>query len=478
MNVRKLALYAAGAVGLSAYAPAAATSKPQLQLRACSIPGVKQARCGVYYVPEDRRKPNGRILPLKIVVLPAKSKPPAREPVFYFEGGPGQPATKSAAAVEKLWIRDNNDVVLVDARGTGDGHRLDCILPGSDADLQGYLEPIIADAKKCGAYLSGQVDLTQYVTPVAVRDVDDVRRALGYSKINLYGASYGSRAAIVYAKMFEKNVRSAYLSAVNPLDLRMPLYFSWSGQRALDALIDACLAEEKCKQTYPDPRGDLQTAIKRLRREPALVRVTNPATGAAENLKLTEMVFVGSIRSKLYWGGDPSLLAATLRRASEGDFSKLTEDYIRAVREVRRDISLATNFAVVCSEDVTRITPEEAEKEAKGSFLGTFQVMAHLELCQSWPRAKYPSNFFAPFKSTIPTLLASGDYDPVTPPRWGEVARRYFPNSLHIVAQMGHRDFKEEGCLASINGQFLRKGSIKGLNLECAKAPEEKLKVY
>lgn len=476
----RLAATGAAAIALASSfvgAPAAAKSA-KLHLEPCSLPEVDlELRCGVFEVPENRDRPTGRMLPLKVVVIPAEATRPAAEPVFYFEGGPGQAATKSASYIANLWIRDNNDVVLIDQRGTGDGHFLDCTLPGSDDDIQGYLEPAYPALKNCAAELATRADLTQYTTSIAMQDADEIRRALGYDKINVYGGSYGSRAAMVYTKLFGEHVRTQYLSGAAPLEARMPLYFAWSAQRALNAIVEACMADSKCKDAYPDPVADLAAVRQRLKRGPARLQVTHPVTRQPVDVTLSEWGFVTSIRSKLYSADDPAVLASALRRARQGDFKELVEDWIRATRSTANSFASGMNAAVVCNEDVARISRRKAERGTVGSFLGSAQLMGHLDFCQAWPKAEYPPNFFAPFISNVPTLVTSGKYDPVTPPHWGEVARASFPNSLHIIASVGHSNFEETGCLAQISSEFLRTGSVEDLSLDCARPPAEKLEI-
>src|SRR3712207_6024371 len=89
------------------------SARSTLRLEACQVPDIRgEVRCGVLYVPEDRAKPAGRRLPLKIVVIPARTAPKAAEPIFYFEGGPGQAATEAVRYLGEDTIRSKHDVVL------------------------------------------------------------------------------------------------------------------------------------------------------------------------------------------------------------------------------------------------------------------------------------------------------------------------------------------------------------------------------
>jgi hypothetical protein len=112
----------------------------KVALKPCHLEGVKEEfRCGVYEVFENRQTRKGRKLPLKIVLIPARQPHPDQGPVFYMAGGPGETATELTDLVMSWGDADEHDVVIVDERGTGDGHRLDCKSPGSDDNLEAYL---------------------------------------------------------------------------------------------------------------------------------------------------------------------------------------------------------------------------------------------------------------------------------------------------------------------------------------------------
>ena len=91
-GVRSVALVVAAAV--IAVVPAARGQVAPLTLRPCAVQGIS-ARCGTFVVPEDRAKPSGRQIGLRVVVLPALLKPAAQDAVAYLAGGPGVAATST-----------------------------------------------------------------------------------------------------------------------------------------------------------------------------------------------------------------------------------------------------------------------------------------------------------------------------------------------------------------------------------------------
>lgn len=195
-------------LGATVVAPFAA-AQPELDLEDCRLDGVSvPARCGTLTVFEDRAAATGRTIDLEIVVLPAVSDNPEPDPLFFLAGGPGQAATDLAGPMLPLLseVRRTRDLVFVDQRGTGGSGRMTCAFFESDADEQTAGESLQIDAlplddlRECLAEVETAADPRQYTTPVAMDDLDDVRAALGYETINLYGGSYGTRAGLIYLR--------------------------------------------------------------------------------------------------------------------------------------------------------------------------------------------------------------------------------------------------------------------------------------
>src|SRR5690242_10499230 len=186
----------AAAAALSACSPG--PKQPEaVALAACRLPGVDvAARCARYEVWEDREAKAGRRIALNLAIVPAKLRAKEPDPIVVFAGGPGQGAVALAAQVMPLFSRlnDSRDIVFLDQRGTGGSNPLDC------DDDQGSMQSLFEDAlpervvARCLEHLDA--DPRQYVTAVAIEDLEEVRAALGYDKLNLWGGSYGTRVAL------------------------------------------------------------------------------------------------------------------------------------------------------------------------------------------------------------------------------------------------------------------------------------------
>ena len=157
--------------------------------------GFYGALCAQIPVFEDRDRAAGRTIDLRVVVYPAFANDPQPDPVFVLAGGPGQGAAQASSGVVTALrkVREERDIVFLDQRGTGESSGLDCDLDTDDLNLLFDEDLGIENLKRC---LAGyDADLRHYTTPVAMDDLDQVREKLGYSKINLWGGSYGTRAA-------------------------------------------------------------------------------------------------------------------------------------------------------------------------------------------------------------------------------------------------------------------------------------------
>jgi pimeloyl-ACP methyl ester carboxylesterase len=452
----------------AASAPAPPSSR--LALTPCRLPGIeREARCGTYEVFEDRAAGKGRRIGLEVAVLPAASATPAADPLFFLAGGPGQGAISLARPLSEVFsdVLRERDLVLVDQRGTGGSNPLSCTLPGSDDDPQSYLGDMLpVDAlRACLARLDADPRL--YTTPNAVDDLDEVRAALGYERINLYGTSYGSRAVLVYLRRYPGRVRSAMVRGVAPTDMKTPLFYARDAQRALDLLFEECDADAACRRAYPDLQRKLAAVHERLGQGPVPVALQPAKERPPFRIQLSRDHFNEAIRWRLY-DEESSLVPRIIQRAFEGDFAPAAEVVWSQRRAAARGqlLSLGVFLAVTCTEDIPFIDPAEVRREAEGRFLGTYRVDQQVQACSAWPRGELPAGYTDPVRSTVPTLVISGYRDPVTPPSWGEQVVRHLPRGRHLILRQGFHGLPGP-CAGRLMNEFIRRGTAEGLDTSC-----------
>ncbi|HYH44048.1 MAG TPA: alpha/beta fold hydrolase, partial [Thermoanaerobaculia bacterium] len=340
----------------------------------CRVPGVeKEALCATYPVWENRATKQGRKIGLNIVILPALGPDKQPDPVFHFGGGPGEGITEGAAFYPDI-DRQKRDIVLIDQRGTGRSNPLDCTFFGEPVDFRRAAQDSfpLDETRKCRERLEKVADLTQYTTAAFADDLDEVRRWLGYGKINLSGGSYGTRMAQVYWRRHPDTVRSVVLVAVAPTDLFLPLRHAYSGQRALDLLLAECAAQAECRKAFPDTKADLKTIRERVEKG-VTVTVTNTRTGEKQQVRPTWGLVAEGIRFLMYGQGGGSL-PLQIQRAARGDLAPLVQMSIERRLGIDEILYMGLLFSVTCAEDLPYITEELTRKETAGTLLGDYRI--------------------------------------------------------------------------------------------------------
>jgi pimeloyl-ACP methyl ester carboxylesterase len=432
--------------------------------------GPTDAYCGTLDVWEDRQAKTGRKIALKIVILPAMKQQFAPDPLFFLAGGPGQGAAQLAGQLRDPYrtIQADRDIVLVDQRGTGKSNPLDCKAATEERDDEDQDDPyrFIARLRTCLDSYKNKADVTKYTTSIAMDDLDDVREFLGYSKINLYGGSYGTRAAIVYLKRHADNVRSVILDGVAPTDMRLPLYMARDSQRALDLLFRDCERDKGCNQRFPNLRHRLPALLDRLGAKPQRVKIVHPRTGLEKELDVKRLTIGGILFATLYSPTTASLVPLLIEQAEKGNYGSFYA-FGAAFDPAAANMAQGMHFSVVCSEDAPRIEAGSIAREAAGTFAGAEMLDLRLQPCSFWPRAQVDPSYFETPSSDVPALILSGELDPVTPPSWGEDVAKRLKNSRHIVVPATGHGAWGTGCVMRLMSQFLNEGSAAKLDSAC-----------
>lgn len=435
-----------------------------MPLSPCHIEGFsEEVLCGTHRVFEDRAARTGRTIDLKVAVVPALRREGAADPLFILAGGPGQGAKKYGALIPPAFreVRKTRDIVLVDLRGTGGSNPLSCdfgdsleMLEGEDPDTASCLRSLKADPRL-------------YTTEPAVDDLDEVRAALGYERINLWGGSYGTRAALVYARRHPDRMRTVVLDGAAPFEIKLPLHNAWGAQRALGRLVADCAAEPECRTAYPRLREEIAEVFARLDQGPVPVRFRHPRTARPLEMTVTRGVFASGLRGMLYTPAHASLVPWMIRSARQGDFAPFATLTLETAAWSTETMSLGLTLSVLCSEDVHRIRDEDAAREVRGTFLEDFEIAAWRRMCASWPRGPMPVLASPPLR--VPALILSGDLDPVTPPRWGEAMKKHFPGALHVVVPGTGHNTSMTGCVPDLIARFVEQGGAEGIDPSCVR---------
>ena len=473
LSALKLSALVLSALVTSACVPANGGDRtPAIELSPCGVKWLTtQAECGTYEVWENRSAQTGRRLSLKVAVVRAVAEQPEPDPVFVLAGGPGQSATQDGGVVVRLLddVHRDRDIVLLDQRGTGGSHPLDCN-DVSDKSLSSHflISPKLDDLRACLDHIDA--DPVHYVTSVAILDLDEVRAALGYGQINIWAGSYGTRVALAYAKRFGSNVRSMTLDGLAPTDLRLPLYVERDRDRALEQLFAACTADGDCAKAFGDLRGNYKALLTSLTAEPLEIRVSDPQSGEPTSFTLSEEAFTAKLHGILYDSTMTALLPFTLKQAARGRFEPFVAQSLTLSQWSTESLAEGLFLSVACAEDVDRISDLDVAAVSESQPHTAHAVQTMREACAVWPHATVPEEYYTPTVTGIPTLLLSGDLDPITPPWWGEQVATHLSNQRHVVVPgIGHGT-TAHGCVPELIAEFFATAKPAALDTQCVSA--------
>lgn len=423
-----------------------------------------EAQCTTLEVPEDRANPQGRKIALNIAWLaPERETDVKPDPVFFLAGGPGQSAVDTYPQLNAAFnkVRAVRNVILLDQRGTGKSNLLACE-PMDDQDISP--EALRAAAAACASTLSTRADLRHYTTTDAVADLDAVRQAIGAEQINLVGVSYGTRVAQQYAMRHPQQTRSIVLDSVVPNSLQLGNIFARNLDDALAKQFAQCTRTPSCKEALGDPRAELDGLLAKLRAQPVTVRYRDASTGEEREDVLRAETVAGLVRMYAYMPAAAALLPKLIHEAAGGRYENLMALAQMMQGEMSDSMAMGMQLSVICSEDSEGMVTNAADES---TVLGNQMAQGLAAMCAAWPKGSAPADFHKPLATNVPALVLEGEFDPVTPPRYGEEVVKSLPNGrLFVLRGQGHNVIGA-GCMPKLFTEFMDKTDAKALDASC-----------
>ncbi len=444
-RVLQLAVVVAVAASV-AVVPSARSRIAALTLKPCLVQGVR-ARCGTFQVPENRAQPGGRKIGLHVVVLPALLRPAAKDAVTYLEGGPGVAATSQTFALweELAGLNLHHDILLVDQRGTGRSNAYSCPAPKA-VDLSGQGQ--FAWTRACLRSFGG--DMRQYGTRTAADDLDAVRAALGYRRLDVMGGSYGATAAQVYLRLHPSSVRTLTLFGGTELDV--PFFGRWAtnAQRALDQWARLCDSQPACRRAFPGWEHQFAQLVHAWDEHPVRVRAGVTMTGVG---------LASVVHSMLVDATKAPSIPLLVSRAATGDYRPLR-------KAGGGDLGFSRQimyWSIWCNEPWAGLDARGPWGTAFDSYTTTFIATFH-KGCTYMPKRAEPRALWRfPTSVHVPVLAFAGGADPQDPPANLPLLARTFPDSrIVVLPHVGH-EFGVGGCVDEIAATFVARATTRGL---------------
>jgi len=446
---------------------------PTIKLDDCRItagPGAPslKARCGRLLRPLDPDDTGAGDIELRVAVVPALSLTPEPDPLVPIAGGPGQGTVQFYTAYSKAFeeVRRKRNILLVDQRGTGESSRMDCPVDDNLVEGQYSAELTIEYTNACLEQLPH--DPRFFTTSIAVADLEAVRKALGFPSLNLYGVSYGTRVAQHFARRYPESTRTLVLDGVVPPQLPLGPEIATESQRAIDNGLARCARDASCSERFPGIRDVFSRVLSELTAAPVAVTVPDPNSGRPEDLLFGRNEFAVAIRLLAYHPKTLALLPLLMSEAGRGNFVPLASQYKMTMITMTDLLSLGMHNAVMCTEDMPFLDKERIDYGGiSASYMGAVQLEALEAICSVWPAGPIDTGFREPLSTNSPVLLLSGEADPITPPRYAELAAVDLSNGLHLVGKdQGHGQISV-GCTSRIVADFIDAADPDAVDADC-----------
>lgn len=427
------------------------------------IPNGVDVECGWLTVPAVRSDPNSGTIRLAVGVFHSNNANPAADPIVYLEGGPGGNPLEVVPLVFNQRFApflDYSDFIIFDQRGTGYSEpALDCAettelgfeLLDQDIEPQEALELNNDALTACYNRLVDEgVNFAAFNSAESAADVYDLMRTLGYTEWNLYGISYGTRLAQTIMRDYPTGVRSVILDSSYPIDADLYETAPVNADRAFTTFFEGCAADAACNAAYPNLSDVFDTAIATLNAEPQLIQITNPFTNETYDVLVDGDSMIGLLFQLLYDTTIIPALPQIIYQVADGNLDTVALIYGSLIAQVDFS-SPGMQLAVQCNEEVS-FSDAQRVADAAQAFprLQPFFEFSNLgpnifTVCAFWDSGHAQAIENEPIFSDIPTLVLAGEYDPITPPSWGQQVSANLSNSYFF-------EFPGTGHGASVSG--------------------------
>jgi pimeloyl-ACP methyl ester carboxylesterase len=401
------------------------------------------AELGKLWVNENRNSKSSRLIQLAFVRFKTTAGKP-NAPIVFLAGGPGIPgiALGQVPVYYSLFkkLREVSDVILLDQRGTGmSSPNLQCPAAAFRQDafettykwIQAYSQFV----KTCADHWQMEgVDLTAYNSNQSADDLDDLRRAIGASRVNLLGWSYGTELALTAIRRHGERLEKVVLISTRGGDNLLKLPSVWDSQ--VKKLSQLAAEDSAVGKLVPDMESLMKQVFDKLERNPVDLTVTDRKSNRQITLRVGKIGLQTLVRADLSDARAFAALPALLYTVNQGDYSILT----RRMEQLYNNFgSSAMALATDCAAGWSAKRFERVNKEARAALMSNVNLQWSPSICKLTGAASLGAKFRSRITSKVPTLFLSGTLDPNAPPFQAEEAQRDFSNKVNLIVEnAGH----------------------------------------
>ena len=429
-----------------------------------------QAECATWQQPLDRTDPSDETLALFVARLKSTAIEPAKDAFTIVNGGPGGSSIDllvDMAGVVGAFTRER-DVIVIDQRGTGRSAPLTCEAITDRAEE--YTEEQTLEATKdCLDNLTH--DPRFFTTSVGVEDLEALREALGYEQLSLYGISYGTRVVQQYVRRYPVTSRVAVIDGVVPPQQALGPRIAIHSQDALDQALARCVEEESCNTAFPNLAAELGALRASLEESPVPLSIPHPVTGKQTEIELTYPHVMMWLRFSLYATETTALIPLTIHEAAVSqNYIPIASNALRMLHNITTALNYGMHNAVICTEDAPFYDEQSVDYDAMdATYIGGEMLGSLKSICEVWPAGYIHEDIKQPLISDTPTLVLSGELDPITPPAWGDMSMQGLSQAKHIIAPGQGHGTLARGCIPKMVLEFVEKTNVTEVDDSCVK---------
>jgi pimeloyl-ACP methyl ester carboxylesterase len=404
------------------------------------------------------------------------------------EGGPGFPATDSRDEYLALYrpLLAQRDLVIMDNRGTGQSGAVNC------GDLQQAADITIENVGACGRELGSTAPL--YSTALAADDLAAILDALGSGPVDLYGDSYGTYFAQVFALRHPAQLRSIVLDGAYALDGPDYAWYPTYAPAMRYKFNIACRRDPACAHLSGTSLDHVAPALALLRASPFAAQAPD-ADGrmrsfTADAAHLATVMFgsspaFASVReldaaARAFTRGDRApllrLMAETIAGVDSRDQTESPVKFSAGLAEAVMchdppqifDMSLPPQKRIADRDRAIAhrklVAPDTYAPFTIDEYRGMPLDYSFIDECVLWPVAPsaLPAGHVVSASAQypdIPALVISGELDNMTTMADGAAAAKHFPQGRQLIVANGFHvnalPHARSGCPADVVRRFV-----------------------
>ena len=407
------------------------------------VPSTFDSTLGWLVVKEDRSDPGSNEIKLPVAIVHTDAESP-KSPVLYLSGGPGSSAMRTAAFPGAYpWLAER-DFIVIGQRGTHYAKPA-LMCPEFRMAIESGSSRITSVIACRERLKDAGIGLENYNSRESAADLEDLRTALGIESWNLYGASYGTRLALTYARYFDDSLDSMVLDSPLPPNAIYDDQSARNLEKAIRSIARDCALQASCDEAFPDLELRFFQTLAAVSESPLEIEgLDEPVTGV-DLVSLLPLNYSADVRRAPLYMDYLARLDPSIKERMSGS-PKAT------------DFAWGMRFSVWCSEALP--FSKRSQMRAPEPVLGGYESAAvSPEICEAWGVETLDDSVVAPVSSDVPVLIVAGEFDPLTPPAWGELASRTLRNSLVAVARGdSHSPTQQwggDGCAMELAADFI-----------------------